>query len=241
MEIIFNRLNQAAEFCQAHKRPLVSLCYAQSLDGSIAKRRGEPTRISGAESSQLTHSLRAKHDAILVGIGTIIADDPRLTVRLVEGPNPRPIILDSHLRTPLQAYALRHHPLNPMIATTNQASSTQHEALQKANAKVIILPSSENGQVRLPELLKYLAEQGIQSIMVEGGAQVITGFLKQKLVDQVVLTIAPFFMGGLPAVEPLQSGTQNQSSGSEFGLPRLKDAGSKWLGDDLIVWGRLEL
>ena len=150
MEFIFNQLKQAAEFCRVHKRPLVSLCYAQSLDGSIAKRRGEPTRISGAESSQLTHSLRAKHDAILVGIETIIADDPRLTVRLVEGPNPQPVILDSHLRTPIYAYALQQHPLQPIIATTNQASSIRHEALNMANAKVVVLHSSEAGQVRLP-------------------------------------------------------------------------------------------
>ena len=109
-----------------------------------------------------------------------------------------------------------------------------------ANAKVVVLPSSKAGQVRLPELLTYLAEQGIQSIMVEGGAQVITGFLEQELVDQVVLTIAPFFMGGLPAVELFRNEIQNKQNDSEYSLPRLKDVGSMWVGDDLIVWGRLD-
>ena len=84
-------------------RPLVSLSYAQSLDGSLAARRGSPLLLSGKASMQLTHRLRASHDAILVGIGTILADDPQLTVRLVQGPQPQPVILDSHLRLPPNA------------------------------------------------------------------------------------------------------------------------------------------
>ncbi|MCK4899238.1 MAG: RibD family protein, partial [Anaerolineales bacterium] len=91
---------------QSAERPLVTLSYAQSLDGSIAVRRGSPLSLSSPEAMTLTHRLRAAHETILVGIGTVLADNPRLTVRLVEGRNPQPIILDSHLRLFLDANLL---------------------------------------------------------------------------------------------------------------------------------------
>jgi 3,4-dihydroxy 2-butanone 4-phosphate synthase/GTP cyclohydrolase II len=84
-------------------RPFVTLAYAQSLDGSLAARRGEPLSLSGLESQKLTHRLRASHSAILVGISTLLADDPQLNVRLVEGENPQPVVLDSRLRTRFKA------------------------------------------------------------------------------------------------------------------------------------------
>src|SRR5512133_2370683 len=87
-------------------RPLVTLSYAQSLDGSLAAQRGTPLALSGPQSMELTHRLRAAQDAILVGIGTVLSDNPRLTVRLVEGSQPQPVILDSHLRFPLNANLL---------------------------------------------------------------------------------------------------------------------------------------
>ncbi|HEX9595492.1 MAG TPA: RibD family protein, partial [Anaerolineales bacterium] len=92
-------LNQAGDL----DRPTVTLSYAQSLDGSIALHRGEPLTLSGPESMAMTHRLRAAHDAILVGIGTVISDDPQLNVRLVEGRNPQVVVLDSRLRLPLTA------------------------------------------------------------------------------------------------------------------------------------------
>src|SRR5512143_1701471 len=91
-------------------RPLVSLCYAQSLDGCIAAERGRPTQLSGPETKQITHRLRALHDGILVGIGTVLADDPHLTVRHARGENPQPVVLDSRLRTPVEARLIAGHP-----------------------------------------------------------------------------------------------------------------------------------
>jgi 3,4-dihydroxy 2-butanone 4-phosphate synthase/GTP cyclohydrolase II len=239
MENLLNGLQQAAAFRQRNRRPMVSLCYAQSLDGSIAVQRGETTVISGSESCRLTHILRAKHDAILVGVGTIIADNPRLTVRHAEGTDPQPIILDSYLRIPLNSYVIQHHPLSPMIATTNKASAEKLKTLQKVNAKILVFPTSDSGRVDLRALLEHLAQKGINSIMVEGGARVLTSFLSMESVDQVVITIAPVFVGGLPALEDFSIQRQEKSKQLQNRWPRLKDAGSKWIGNDLIVWGRL--
>lgn len=210
--------------------PLVSLCYAQSLDGSISSRRGQPLALSGPESLALTHRLRAAHDAILVGVGTVLADDPSLTVRLADGKDPQPVVLDSHLRLPLSARLLRgDRPL--WIATTRQGDPLLQAAYEAAGARLFVLPATQDGRVTLPALLEQLAQQGVNRLMVEGGARVITSFIAQDLVDLVVLTIAPRFVGGLPAVEGLQ--------GSEGESLRLSDVSYERLGDDLIVWGKL--
>jgi GTP cyclohydrolase II len=222
-------LAQAAEHRLRLGRPLVSLCYAQSLDGSITARRGEFTTLSGSESSRLTHRLRAAHDAILVGVGTVLADDPLLTVRLVEGKNPIPVVLDSSLRIPPSCKLLTHHPLAAWIATTAQASLERRAVLQAGGARLLMLEADDAGHVCLPTLLAHLGELGINSLMVEGGAQVITSFLAQGLVDQVALTIAPLFLGGLHAVE-----------GRLPAAERLKEIEYEAVGNDLVVWGRME-
>lgn len=231
MDIIESWLSQARTHRRTHGRPLVSLCYAQSLDGCISARRGQPTALSGPESSQMTHWLRAAHDVILVGVGTVLADDPQLTVRLVEGENPQPVILDSRLRTPPSAKLIKTHPKPAWIATTQMADAQQRAVLEEAGARLLMMPADPAGRVQLLPLLERLADLGINSLMVEGGARVITGFLAQRLVDQGILTLAPVFLGGLHAVEAddtLRSYT-----------PRLHALGYERLGDDLIVWGKL--
>jgi 3,4-dihydroxy 2-butanone 4-phosphate synthase/GTP cyclohydrolase II len=229
-------LTDARSFRQEHGRPLVTLSYAQSLDGSLSLRRGVPTAISGPQAMQLTHRLRAAHDGILIGIDTLLSDDPRLTVRLVEGRNPQPVVLDGQLRTPLQAKLLQGEPL-PWIATHQQpidpeAHQQKRSALEGRGARLLEIPSDENGDLSLPTLLAKLADLGINSLMVEGGSRVITSFLTSRLVDQFVITIAPLFLGGMPAVQlPLPDGLTI--------LPTPHDMGYDRLGDDLIVWGRL--
>ena len=208
-------------------RPFVTLSYAQSVDGSITRRRGEPLALSGQESLTLTHQLRTGHDAILVGIGTVLADDPRLTVRLVAGPDPQPIIVDSQLRLPLTARLLTEHPRKPIVATTATADPRREAALQDAGAQVVRLPATGNGRVNLPALLDWLYQSGLHRLMVEGGANIITSFLAAQLVDRLVITVAPLLVGGLNAV-----GNLNGS-----GLPQLKNLHTQWLGKDMILSG----
>ncbi len=209
-------------------RPFITLSYAQSLDGSITAQRGQPLSLSGAESMRLTHQIRAGHDAILVGIGTVLADDPSLTVRLVDGRHPQPIIVDSHLRTPLTAKLLQHpHP--PLIAATDAADFRRAAALEKAGATVLRLPAAPDGRVQLPALLHQLYDRGIRSVMVEGGAQIITSFLAAHLVDRLALTVAPLFVGGLNAVENLPV--------NGHGFPRLHNVQTQQMGQDMVLFG----
>lgn len=212
-----------------HARPFVTLSYAQSVDGSITAQPGQPTAISGSQSLILTHQLRRDHDAILVGIGTVLADDPRLTVRLVDGRNPQPIILDSRLRFPLAARLLQNDQ-PPWIATTHQADPARIAALEQAGATILKLPAGADGRIHLPSLLQTLAEKGIRRLMVEGGAAVITSFLAERLVDRVVLTLAPKLVGGLHAV----NGLAQQANG--HGLPRLHNPSYQWHGEDVVLF-----
>jgi GTP cyclohydrolase II len=209
-------------------RPLVTLSYAQSLDGSIAARSGHPLALSGPQSLVLVHRLRAAHDAILVGIGTVLADNPRLNVRHATGPDPQPVVVDSRLRLPPYANLLRHRRA-PWIATAEGADPERQQALEAAGAVVFTLPS-HNGWVDLPSLLRCLAEKGINSLMVEGGAQIITSFLISRLVDQVVITLAPMLVGGLRVVDPLGPGLTKP-------FPRLRHLHYQPMGEDLVLWG----
>jgi 3,4-dihydroxy 2-butanone 4-phosphate synthase/GTP cyclohydrolase II len=210
-------------------RPFVTLSYAQSLDGSITRQRGQPLALSGQESLTLTHQLRTSHDAILVGIGTVLADDPRLTARLVAGPDPQPIIVDSQLRLPLAARLLTEHPHKPIVATTKTADLQKEAALAAAGAKVVRFPATANGQVSLPHLLACLDKHGIHSLMVEGGAGIITSFLVGQLVDRLIITVAPLLVGGLNAVGNLNG----------HGLPQLKNPHTQWLGKDMVLSGEV--
>ncbi len=232
MEQIEARLTQAAEHRQRVNRPWVTLSYAQSLDGCIAICRGQSLALSGPQSLTLTHQLRAAHDAILVGIGTVLADNPRLTVRLVEGKNPQPVVVDSRLRFPLDASLLQDHPLSPWIVTTDQGDRDRQRVLERAGARVLRLPTRADGQVHLTALLEQLGKLGLNSLMVEGGARIITSFLSERLVDFLVLTVPPTLVGGLHAVDSLGG-----SDPAHF--PRLRHPGSEWLGEDLILWGDL--
>ena len=224
-------LEALAELAGSHRnpdRPFVSLSYAQSLDGSLAARPGVPLLLSGPESSALTHRLRAAHDAVLVGIGTVLADDPRLTVRGVPGESPQPVVLDSRLRFPLDRRLLAHpHP--PWVAA-HTPDDGKAENLRRKGAQVLRLPS-EAGLVDLKALLQELKTRGISRLMVEGGARVIRSFLAARCVDWVLLTIAPTFIGGLRAL--------SFEAGDGPG-PVLRRPQWQALGPDGIVWGELE-
>lgn len=208
--------------------PWVTLSYAQSLDGSLTQRRGQPTALSGPETLQLTHQLRAWHQALLVGIDTVLADDPQLTVRLVEGPQPQPVVLDSRLRFPLQA-RLWEHPRGIWLVTTPQgAAQPQRRVLEERGARVWVVSSDPQGRVSLPDMLAVLAGQGIATVMVEGGARVITAFLQQRLAHALVVTVVPRVLAGLRVPE-----------GKLPHEVRLQESYWQPLGRDVVLWARL--
>lgn len=210
-------------------RPLVTLTYAQSIDGSITSRHGTQMQISGEETKQFTHHLRSVHDAILVGIGTVLADNPKLTARRVNGKNPQPVILDSHARLPLDCNLLIHHPTHrPLVAILDTVSEDRRLRLKEAGATLLALPANQQGYIDLPSLLDALVRNGYTSLMVEGGSQIITSFLSERLVDLFILTIAPILVGGLHAVKSLDEP-----------FPRLIDHTIEQMGNDLVIWGTL--
>lgn len=214
--------------------PRITLAYAQSLDGSLAARRGEPLALSGPEAMRMTHQLRAEHDAILVGIGTVLADDPQLTVRLVPGESPQPVILDSQLRFPLSA-RLMGNLKKPWIVTTPSQSDTdagradRAKMLESAGVKVLVVSPDPDGRVSLPEMLAEFSALGLRTLMVEGGAQVISAFLQAEVADEIIITLAPVFVGGLPVLETLLPAP----------FPRLDVRTIEPCGQDWLVRGRL--
>lgn len=211
-------------------RPLVTLTYAQSLDGSIAARRDQRLKLSGEGSQHMTHELRAAHAAILVGIGTALADDPRLTARLSSGPNPQPVILDSRLRIPLGARLFDHPDRQPWIFASERASAARQRAVEGCGGRVIRVSALTGGRLDLLAVLETLAVEGMDSLMVEGGARVITSFLAGALADWLVITIAPVFVGGVRALE----------GGDVSALPSLLNPSSAQIGEDVIIWGDLK-
>ncbi|ACL24140.1 RibD family protein [Chloroflexus aggregans] len=181
-------------------RPRVTLSFAQTLDGRVAAVDGSSQWISSADSLHFCHSLRAASDAIMVGVGTVLRDDPRLTVRLVEGCDPVRVIVDSTLRTPPTAAVIRDGAARgTVLACTAAAPSERRTVLRELGATILTLPATPDGKVDLVALLASLAERGIASIMVEGGACLITGLLRAHLVDAVAITIAPLILGAGPA------------------------------------------
>ncbi len=185
--------------------PLVTVKFAQTLDGRIAAASGASQWISSAESRKLAHKLRATNDAVMVGIGTILADDPQLTVRLVRGRNPARIILDSRLRMPPGAkVVMTQKEAATIIATTFQADGDKADRLRERGCEVWLMPQDERGDIDLKALLRMMGERGISSVLAEGGSEVITALLRQGLADRLIAIIAPRIMGkGIEAVGEL--------------------------------------
>eukprot|EP00127_Corallochytrium_limacisporum_P005537 Clim_evm54s207 gene=Clim_evmTU54s207 len=209
----------------AAARPYVTLTFAQTLDGSIADRGRKQVAISGEESMEMTHRLRARHSAILVGIGTVVADDPRLTVRLVEGPNPQPVVLDTHLRFPLDRRLLKND-IKPIIMCGTMVNKDKVAELENLGAKVVKTPVNTGGQVDLEHVLDNLGKMGYESLMVEGGASIIQAFLSSRLVDQLVVTISPKFLNGFNALG---------REAAKVELPQLEDPQYTQYGKDMVL------
>jgi GTP cyclohydrolase II len=185
-------------------RPLVTVHYAQTIDGRIASRTGDAHWVSGEQSLRFAHELRAANDAVLVGIGTVLADDPRLTVRLVNGESPVRVIVDSKLRIPRDANVLTETVSQTIVATTPYAPELAARAIRNTGAQVIRARASEDGTVDLSDLLMRLRTRGIRSVLIEGGRGIITSALREHLVDRLTVCIAPKVLGeGIAAVGDL--------------------------------------
>ncbi|HEX6817794.1 MAG TPA: RibD family protein [Ktedonobacterales bacterium] len=215
-------------------RPHVTVSYAQTLDGRLATRSGSSQWISGPESLRLVHELRASHDAILVGAGTVLRDNPRLTVRLVEGRDPLRVVVDSALRTPLSAAVLAGGAARgTLLAASATADPKRVAALEQAGATVLLVSPDAAGLVPLGHLLRTLAARGVRSVLVEGGARIITSLLRERLVDRLVVTIAPKVLGaGIEAVGDL--GIEDLANALTLG-----DLHVQRYGPDLVLDGRV--
>ncbi|HEY82403.1 MAG TPA: bifunctional diaminohydroxyphosphoribosylaminopyrimidine deaminase/5-amino-6-(5-phosphoribosylamino)uracil reductase RibD [Dehalococcoidia bacterium] len=233
LEDACRELNQAHFKLMSTGLPLVSLKFAQTLDGRIATVSGDSRWISGEKFRRLAHKLRATHDAVMVGIDTVLRDNPELTVRLVKGRNPTRVILDSSLRIPLDAEVLKLETAPTIIATTPRADGKKLSRLRQMGVEVLVAREDKSGEVDLRHLLELLGERNISSVLVEGGAGVITSLLRQNLADKVVVAVAPKLMGkGIEAVGELNIREVSQAV-------KLSFSKIYRLGEDLVIEARL--
>ncbi len=209
--------------------PYVVLNAAMSLDGKIATARGE-SRLSSPEDLKRVHRLRASVDAIIVGLGTLLADDPKLTVKLVHGRNPRRIIVDSRARTPLDAYVVRSASETPtIIAVTSRAPKKRIRELEEAGTTVLTCGRGPHVSLRL--LLTRLRKMGVRKLLLEGGGALNWSMLSQGLVGEISVALSPRVVGGADAIT-LAEGQ---------GVARIRDAvrlrlvDARDYGGDLVV------
>jgi diaminohydroxyphosphoribosylaminopyrimidine deaminase/5-amino-6-(5-phosphoribosylamino)uracil reductase len=213
--------------------PLTTLKIAQTVDGRIAI-NGESKWITGERSRGLVHKMRSQHDAVLTGIGTVLADDPQLTVRLTRGASPRRLVVDSRLRIPLHSRVLTDEFAGrTIVATTTRAPKNKIGKIEKLGAKVWVVKADSEKRVHLPTLWRRMGKAGIASVLVEGGNRVASAVLKNKLVDKIHIFVAPKILGdGLSAIE-------NLGINSLARAIQLDDFKSKKVDGDLLMTARL--
>jgi 3,4-dihydroxy 2-butanone 4-phosphate synthase/GTP cyclohydrolase II len=213
-------------------RPYVVLKYAQTLDGRIATGSGDAKWISGPGERRIAHALRAACDAVAVGAGTVLADNPLLTVRMVPGASPIRVILDSTLRLPSDAHVFGADA-RTIVLTTERSSPARRAELQERGVTVTVVREAPDG-IDLPDGLAKLQRLGIRSLLVEGGARVITSMLRERLVDRMVVAVAPLLLGkGIEALGDL--GIDLVADGLQLANRTVHQAGS-----DLLIAGDLD-
>jgi diaminohydroxyphosphoribosylaminopyrimidine deaminase/5-amino-6-(5-phosphoribosylamino)uracil reductase len=223
------------------RRPFITLKVASTLDGFIGQRalapvegRGPAEWITGLPARTVAHELRAQHDAVLVGAGTVLADDPQLTVRLGDASaQPLRVVLDGRLRTPPSARLLSADPgAPPLVIGTerpgDRSQTRRARRLTAAGADVLLLPAGRDGTVALAKVLEALADRGVQSLLVEGGSRVLGAFIASRAADAVAWFVAPRLAGrGVPVVE---------GPGLDWGSPLvLTPPTVRLVGQDLLV------
>ena len=218
------------------KRPFTIVKFASSLDGKIATRTGDSKWISCPESRQRGHELRQIVDGILIGAETAVSDNPCLTTRLDRDDihHPIRIVLDSHGRVPLTAHLFQPTmPTQTIVATTVAMSATHRRQLERQGVLVWEMDEDENSRVSIPSLLDKLGQQGLMSLLVEGGGQVHSSFFAQKLVQEVWAFITPLIIGGSDAPDPV-SGYGPATLADAF---RLQNLSVEQVGTDLLLRG----
>ena len=232
-------LNRA--FCKyiTTRTPWVTLKVAASLDGKIATRTGDARWISGEASRNYVHQLRQAADAVMVGIGTVLQDDPLLTVRLPGKKitrQPLRIVVDSHLKIPLRSQLVLTAGRYPtLVATTKAASPFKMDRLAKAQVDILLMPADRQRRVSLPSLMGELGHRGIVSILLEGGPTLNAGALKENLVDRLIFFLSPKLIGGEKA--PGAIGGEGVLLAKE--AQAMKILQIKRFGPDLMIEGSL--
>jgi diaminohydroxyphosphoribosylaminopyrimidine deaminase/5-amino-6-(5-phosphoribosylamino)uracil reductase len=215
-----------------HQRPLVTIKTATTLDGRIASRTGASRWITGDQARYRGHALRLRHDAVLVGSGTVLADDPRLTCRLpgLETRSPVRVVVDSHLSLPLTSAVVATALTVPTwIITLSTADSRRRDALVQCGVEVLDAEPDPDGRPNLRHVLTMLAGRGVTRLLVEGGGRISAGFLRAGLVDRVTWFRAAAIMGGdgLPAVAPIGIKELDQ-------MPVLRRLSTHAVGEDMV-------
>lgn len=213
------------------KMPFVLLKSAMSLDGKIASYTGHSKWITGADARAYGHKLRDIYDAILVGIGTILADNPSLTTRLeYQGKNPARVIVDSKARTPIESNIVTDGLAKTIIAVTHEAPQDKVDTLRACGVEVIVC-ESKSGGVNLSYLFKVLGELQITSILIEGGASINASALEDNLVDKIHWFIAPKIIGGSRAPGPIGGkGITEVNNAKVF-----EDVHIELIGEDILI------
>ncbi len=199
------RLNEAYFKYIRNRKPFVLLKAALSLDGKLATRTGDSQWITGEGARRRVHEMRNAVDAVVVGIGTVLRDDPMLTTRLEgqEGRDPLRVVLDSRGRLPLTAQLLRSGSRPPLVAVGPRVSATRLRRLKEAGADVTALPHGDGG-LSLRDLLGELGRRKITSVMIEGGGRLATSALQAGIVDKLTVMLSPVLIGGEKAPTLLQ-------------------------------------
>lgn len=210
--------------------PYVVLKTAMTLDGKIASYSGNSKWVTSKESRQYVQEMRNGLSGIMVGIGTVLADNPALTCRILNSRNPKRIIVDSSLKIPLNSKVLAD--TNCIIATTNNADTKKYNLLIEKGFEVY---QTSGMQVDLKQLMHYLGKMGIDSILLEGGGELNFSALKSGIVDEVIAFIAPKIIGGSSAKTPVEGkGIEIMNNAIE-----LKNISLKTIGTDIVIQGRL--
>lgn len=233
LEVEAKKMNEAFIKHITRGVPFVTLKIAQTLDGKIATSSGASKWITGEKAREEAHRLRDSHDAVLVGINTVLMDDPSLTARIPGGRDPVRVIVDGRLRIPGNAKVVtQSSPAKTMVATFSSAPKSKVKKLQDAGVEVLTIKNA-HGRVDLRDLMKKLGEKDIMSVLIEGGAEINASALKAGLVDKVVMFLAPLLMTGTDSLCSIGGSSPARLSQAL----KLQDVTTQFVGKDLMVEG----